>query len=488
MNNLHPLSENARYRLFLGSVSLLYFLPSFDGTRLMISLPVMAEHFAVGTGMTTWVVVSYLLAATSSMLLFGRLSDVLGIRTTIKAGLLIFATFSFLCAMADHLLWLIVFRFIQGLGGAMIVVAAFSAISRHLPADQATSGYAVMNMTSAVSLTLGAPIGGLITQYLGWHWNFYLNILLVIIIYATALRNLPADERLPNLKAAIDWGGVISGFMSPLFFMLFLSFSKELGFQSVILWSMLAFSLCSALFFVWWESRIANPLFDISLFRIEGLGLILIPVIIPIILQGGHTFLMPFYFDDIKALSIADYSMLLMIYSVIFMLAGLAGPRLMEHYQIKTIGTIAFLFMMSACALMFFGLHTEQLIVPIAYLVLMGLGFGIYNAPSTSSVMALIPKEHKGVFSGIYQIIIRSSLAMGIVFFETLYSAGTGNFSETLLDESSVGADQLQALHAAYRSAFAAGFILIGAALIFLHGAVRRVPKNPHDRAVKDAA
>lgn len=52
----------------------------------MISLPVMAEHFAVGTGMTTWVVVSYLLAATSSMLLFGRLSDVLGIRTTIKTG------------------------------------------------------------------------------------------------------------------------------------------------------------------------------------------------------------------------------------------------------------------------------------------------------------------------------------------------------------------------------------------------------------------
>ena len=52
----------------------------------MISLPVMAEYFAVGTGMTTWVVVSYLLAATSSMLLFGRLSDVLGIRTTIKTG------------------------------------------------------------------------------------------------------------------------------------------------------------------------------------------------------------------------------------------------------------------------------------------------------------------------------------------------------------------------------------------------------------------
>ena len=180
--------------------------------------------------------------------------------------------------------------------------------------------------------------------------------------------------------------------------------------------------------------------------------------------------------------------MLLMIYSVIFMLAGLAGPRLMEHYQIKTIGTIAFFFMMSACALMFFGLHTEQLIIPIVYLVLMGLGFGIYNAPSTSSVMALIPKEHKGVFSGIYQIIIRSSLAMGIVFFETLYSAGTGNFSETLLDESSVGADQLQAVHAAYRSAFAAGFILIGAALIFLHGTVRRVPKNPYDRADQDAA
>ena len=66
--------------------------------------------------------------------------------------------------------------------------------------------------------------------------------------------------------------------------------------------------------------------------------------------------------------------------------------------------------------------------------------------------------------------------------------AGRVYFNETLLDESSVGADQLQAWQAAYRSAFAAGFILIGAALIFLHGAVRRVPKNPHDRADQGAA
>ena len=69
-----------------------------------------------------------------------------------------------------------------------------------------------------------------------------------------------------------------------------------------------------------------------------------------------------------------------------------------------------------------------------------------------------------------------------------LYFAGTGNFSETRLDESSVGADQLQALHAAYRSAFAAGFILIGAALIFLHGVVRRKPTSPHDRTDQGAA
>jgi MFS family permease len=432
MKKSRQLSETPRYRLFLGSVSLLYFLPSFDGTRLMISLPVMAEYFAVGTGITTWVVVSYLLAATSSMLLFGRLSDVLGIQATIKAGLLIFAIFSFLCAVADQLLWLIIFRFIQGLGGAMIVVAAFSAISRYLPANQTTNGYAVMNMTSAVSLTLGAPIGGLITQYLGWHWNFYLNILLVGIIFATTLRKFPEDERQPNAKLEIDWGGVISGFLSPFFFMLFLSISKELGFQSILLWSLLVLSICSAIFFIWWEHRSTYPLFDIRLLRIDGLGLILIPVIIPIILQGGHTFLMPFYFDDIKAMSIFEYSLLLMVYSLIFMLAGFASPRLMERYPIKTIGTVAFTFMMAACALMYLGLHTDRLIIPMAYLVLMGLGFGIYNAPSTSSVMTLIPYEHKGVFSGIYQIIIRSSLAMGIVFFETIYSAGTGDFSETL--------------------------------------------------------
>lgn len=471
----------SQYRVFLFSIVSLYFLSSFDGARLIISLPVIAEHFCTGTGLASWIVVAYFLAFISSMLILGRLSDILNIRLFLRLGILVFALFSAFCGLAENLLTLIVFRFIQGLGGAMIVVASYSAIARYPSEDLGVTGYAAMNIASALALAIGAPAGGIITEYLGWRWNFHINLILALYLYFLAMRGIPADEERLMANLDFDFGGAISGFLAPLFFLLFISFAKELGFTSMLLWSFFLAGLASTIFFVMWESRVAHPLLDLRLFKIEGLGLMLIPIIIPIMLQGGHTFLMPFYFDDIKAMRIVHYGSLLIIYSLVFILAGFIGPLMMKRYHFRAVGTLGFLSMMTGCAIMIVGLHADGLAVPVAYLVLMGFGFGIYNGPSTSAVMAMIPPDRKGLFSGVFQIILRTSLALGIIVFETIYSAGIGNFSETLFDESLVSPDQLNALHLSYRMAFAAGFTLIALALIILHVPPRKSTRSKGD-------
>jgi len=465
----------SHYRVFIFSVVSLYFLSSFDGTRLIISLPVIADHFYTGTGLASWIVVAYFLAFISSMLILGRLSDILNIRLFLKLGVFVFALFSAFCGLAENLLMLIVFRFIQGLGGAMIVVSSYSAIARYPSEDLGVRGYAAMNIASAIALGIGAPVGGVITEYLGWRWNFHINLILALCLYFMAMRGMPVDEEPSRAKLDFDIGGAVSGFLAPLSFMLFISFAKELGFTSMLLWSFFLAGLASTIFFVMWENRVAHPLFDFRLFKIEGLGLMLILIITPIVLQGGHTFLMPFYFDDIKAMRIVHYGSLLMIYSLVFIIAGFIGPLMMKRFHFRAVSTAGFLSMMTGCALMIFGLQADGLAVPVTYLVLMGFGFGIYNAPSTSAVMAMIPPDHKGLFSGVFQIILRTSLAMGIIIFETIYSAGTGSFSETLFDESLVSPEHLNALHLSYRMAFAAGFALIAVALIILHVSARKL-------------
>jgi MFS family permease len=105
------------FRIFIISVVSLYFLPSFDGTRLVVSLPVMAEQFSTGTGLVSWILVAYLLAFISSMLILGRFSDIIDIRKIFTLGVFLFTLFSILCGVAQTVLSLIVFRFFQGLGG-----------------------------------------------------------------------------------------------------------------------------------------------------------------------------------------------------------------------------------------------------------------------------------------------------------------------------------------------------------------------------------
>jgi len=290
------------------------------------------------------------------------------------------------------------------------------------------------------------------------------------------MRGIPADKKHAGSKPDMNIGAAVSGFLAPLFIMLFISFAKELGFKSILLWSFLAAGLSSAILFILWDNRSVRPLLYIRLFKIEGLGLMMILITIPIILQGGHTFLMPFYFDDIKEMRAVHFGALLMIYSLMFIIAGFISPLIMKRFHFLTVATAAFMCLMMGCVIMVFGLHTDGLIVPVAYLVMMGLGFGIYNAPSTSAIMAMIPPDHKGLFSGVFQVILRASLLMGIVLFETIYSAGIGDFPETFTPASPVSADHLNALYSSYRMAFMAGFALIAVALIIL--LVVRVGRN----------
>ncbi|MBP7137862.1 MAG: MFS transporter [Syntrophaceae bacterium] len=457
------------FRIFIISVVSLYFLPSFDGTRLVVSLPVMAEQFSTGTGLVSWILVAYLLAFISSMLILGRFSDIIDIRKIFTLGVFLFTLFSILCGVAQTVLSLIVFRFFQGLGGAMLVVASYSAVARYLSGDLVVRGYAALNIGSAIAMAIGAPVGGLITEYLGWRWNFYINLIMALCFYFIAIRSIPVDEKRTAAKPSIDIASAVSGFLMPFFFMLFISFFKELGYRSILLWAFLGAGVLSAGLFIIRNNRIANPLLDVNLFKIKGFGLMVILITIPIILQGGHYFLMPFYFDDIKNMRIVYYGALLMIYSLVFVITDLLSPFIFSRFHFRTIGTAGFICMMTGSAVMIFGLHTDGLVVPIAYLVMMGMGFGIYNAPSTSIFMNMVSSDRKGLFAGIFQIILRSSLAIGIILFETIYSAGIGNFSETLTRDSAISSDYLNALHFSYKMTFTASFFLIVIALIVLY-------------------
>jgi hypothetical protein len=133
-------------------------------------------------------------------------------------------------------------------------------------------------------------VGGLITEYLGWRWNFYINLIMALCFYFIAIRGIPVDEKRSGEKLNIDIGTAVSGFLAPFFFMLFISFFKELGCRSILLWTFLGAGVSSAGFFIVRNKRAVIPLLYVNLFKIKGFGLMVILITIPIILQGGIFF------------------------------------------------------------------------------------------------------------------------------------------------------------------------------------------------------
>ncbi|MFA7005003.1 MAG: MFS transporter, partial [Verrucomicrobiia bacterium] len=137
-----------------------------DGYIVNVALPSMARSLGVGTGGISFVVTSYLLAITGTMLLFGKLADKIGIKRMFMWGCAVFSFASLCCGLSGNLVSLLVSRSLQGLGGAMLLTAAFSSIPRYLPKEINGWAFGLFTLAVGLGISVGAPAGGLIAGLL----------------------------------------------------------------------------------------------------------------------------------------------------------------------------------------------------------------------------------------------------------------------------------------------------------------------------------
>ncbi|MDD1705257.1 MAG: MFS transporter, partial [Methanoregula sp.] len=213
MENLENIGSKKSFTLLLLSISLATFMASLDSTIVNIALPSISEAFNVSTTTVSWVSTSYLLVMVGCLLVFGKISDVIGYKKIFLSGFAIFTLGSFACGFLPEFVLgfpaLVISRMFQAVGGAMITSVAAAMIAAYIPTEQKGKAMSIIMLFAALGTAIGPTIGGVLTQYLSWHWIFFINVPVGIFAILLGAKIIPASQRVERIGTFDRTGSVL---------------------------------------------------------------------------------------------------------------------------------------------------------------------------------------------------------------------------------------------------------------------------------------
>ena len=257
--------------LILILLALAQFMVVLDVSIVNVMLPTVQHAFHLSETSLSWVVTAYTITFGGFLLLGGRAADLFGRRRVFLTGVALFALVSFLDGISQSGGMLISLRALQGLCGAFMSPAALSIILvTYREGHERNVALSVWGAVASGGAAFGVLIGGVLTQYLGWRWNFFINVPVGIFVLIWASRLVPkheAEEKENNL----DLGGAISvtaGLMSLVYALVK---APTIGWTDHTTITYLAISLALFIFFVINESRVKYPLIPLSIFKVRNI-------------------------------------------------------------------------------------------------------------------------------------------------------------------------------------------------------------------------
>jgi EmrB/QacA subfamily drug resistance transporter len=480
--------------LIVLSVAFASFMVRLNNYTVNVSLPSIAEHFCTGTGQVSRIVMSYLLIITSTLLLFGKLGDRISLKKVFLGGYAVFTIGSLLCGLSPGIYTLIGSRVVQGIGGSMLLATSFAIISRHLPSDRTGWAFGITSTASSLGVATGAPVGGVITGYLSWHWIFFINVPIGITALWVAARNIPeertADERGRNDRGRerFDFAGGTLSFFGLAMLLYAFNAGKEMGWGSPAIVSSFALALVLLSLLVFRESRISFPLLDLSLFKNLTFTFALCGTFMSYLLVSGNAFILPFYLKATKGLNAQQIGLVLLVYSSIYVLLSSRAGKLADKVNPAMLCTVA---MASAAVNTFvfsYTLKLQGLAPAIVFLVWMAVSFVIFFSPNNKQVMSCATRERHGVASGMFNTTTNLGMVFGVALFEAIFAQFSGNVPIRAFG-SPTSLVQQAALFSGFQAAYVCGGIACTGALVFsvLARAQKRRRKPAQDSSLRPA-
>ena len=398
-------------RFILVLITIATFLNPFTGTAINLALPVIGTEFSADATMLAWVSSAYLLSSVIFLLPAGKLGDSRGKVTVFMAGIVVYTAGAILTIFTPTIGTLLAFRFLQGIGGAMIYANSVALITHLYPAGE--RGYAIgLNITAVyAALSLGPFLGGILTQFFGWRSIFVVTALIAAPVLFSADK-FPAFLN-DRHREDFDIPGLVLS--SALILCLFLGLAKATTPTGLAL---LAAALLLGVAFYRVERRHPSPLLPVSLlasnrvFASSNLA-----ALINYSATYAVGFLLSLYLQYIRGYEPAAAGTLLLVQPVIQIFVAPVAGRLADRIRPGLIAAGG-LALSAACL---FGLAALSETTPVAAIIVilavLGVGVGLFSSPNTTAVMGSVGKRYYGSASAMVAMMrsLGMMMSMGLV-------------------------------------------------------------------------
>jgi EmrB/QacA subfamily drug resistance transporter len=431
-----------------------------DATVVNVALPSILHDLRFTQSSLAWVVNAYLIAFGGLLLLAGRLGDLLGRKKVFMAGLGVFILASVLCGLAQSQEMLVGARFLQGVGGAMTSAVILGIIFTMFPEprDQAKA-IGVYGFVASAGGSIGLLAGGVITQSINWHWIFFVNIPIGIVTAVLAMRLIERDEGLGLGRGADVLGAVLVTSALMLAVYTIVKPAAELGWGSSRALELAALAVVLLVAFVVRESRAANPLIPLRIFRSRNVSGANVVQALLVAGMFGLFFLGALYLQRVLGYNALEIGLAFLPATVIMGTLSIRYAEMLimrfgaHQTLIPGLSLIAVGLALFARAPAVGGSYVEH-VLPV--MVVLAFGIGISFPGLITLAMAGATREDAGLASGLVNTAAQMGGALGLAILATLSATRTR-------DLLAAGRSPVSALTSGYHLAFlvAAGLVVV---------------------------
>lgn len=454
------ISPSSRNALALAGACLATLMFGLEISSVPVILPTLEAVLPADFKALQWIMNAYTIACTAVLMATGTLADRYGRKRVFIATTAAFGVTSLICGLAPSASILIAGRFLQGMAGGAMLTCAVAIISHQFPDGRERGrAFTIWGVVTGVGLGFGPVIGGMIASLAGWQWVFLIHVPLTVLALAPAAIGI-RESRDPQAQT-LDVAGIVTLTLAVFGFAYVITQGADLSAAAAL--GLAGLALASFIAFLVVERRAAQPMFDFSVFRIRRFSGAIIGCIGMNFSYWPFIIYLPIYFQSGLGLGSEAAGLLLLAYTVPFMLMPPVSDHLLRRHGPQLVIPLGMLTMGAGFIAMWFGRGLAQAswmtLLPGALLA--GIGLGLTNPSVTNTTTGSVPSDRAGMASGIdisaRLIALAINIAvMGLILVEgirrSLPDAVSTAFDRSQLQAlaSSIAAGNLGALREAY--------------------------------------
>ncbi|NQX25800.1 MFS transporter [Microbacteriaceae bacterium VKM Ac-2854] len=413
----------------LAVTSLGLMLILINGTSVNVALPTLSADFDATPATADWFLVAFMLANTASILVFGRISDMIGRKRIYLWGLTAFMVLSVLAVLAPNAGLFILIRALQGVSAATIVANTSALVADAFPPRRLAYGLSLNLTAAAVANTLGPAIGGVLVSAFGWPSVFLVNVPFGIAAVLLGLRYLPSGHHRVRGER-FDYAGAVLSAAGLAAILYAVNRVSSSGPGDPWVWIVLGTGAVLIAAFVIVERRVRHPLVDVALVSDRRRALAYGAAFFNSFARAGVVVLVVLHQQIVGGRSAAESGVIIMVMALAMVVASPLAGRLSGILTVRTLAAVGgALLVLGLVGLAFFSTGAEALPVT-AWLVLVGLGIGIFTTPNTAAIMHGVQPARRTVANAVRSMLYNSAAALGTsVSLLMITASGIGSYA-----------------------------------------------------------